>query len=157
MFSRFIALSRLPYHLDDWILGIHACFRRVPYRSRLLCVLGCIMDITSISSSPSRRCSAAAGFGFDRYMLVILLVFIGEMAGLTPPMGVNVFAVACALRVDPGKIFQGILAVLPGGIRRRHCSRRRAGDRDLHLQLGGVTTFVREWESHRANAAGSGG
>ena len=24
MFSRFIALSRLPYHLDDWLLPCHA-------------------------------------------------------------------------------------------------------------------------------------
>ena len=30
------------------------------------------------------------------------------MAGLTPPIGMNVFAVANALRVDPGVIFKGI-------------------------------------------------
>jgi len=46
--------------------------------------------------------------GYDPYVIVIILVFVGEMAGLTPPIGMNVFAVASALRVDPGVIFKGI-------------------------------------------------
>ena len=110
MFSRFVALSRLPFHLNNWFLGIH-----MPAFVVFIIVLvfyvfmGCIMDIASIIIITIPVVfPLLQGFGFDPYMLVIVLVFVGEMAGLTPPIGMNVFATASALRVDPGKIFRGV-------------------------------------------------
>lgn len=111
MFSRFIALSRLPFHLNDWFVGMN-----VPPFVVFLIVLvfyvfmGCIMDIASIIIITIPVIfPLLEGMGFDPYMLVIVLVFVGEMAGLTPPIGMNVFATASALRVDPGRIFKGVL------------------------------------------------
>jgi tripartite ATP-independent transporter DctM subunit len=110
MFSRFISLSRLPDHLGDWITTVH-----MPAYVVFLIVLvfyvfcGCIMDIASILIiTIPIVVPLLVAVGYDPYVIVILLVFIGEMAGLTPPIGMNVFAVASALRVDPGQIFKGI-------------------------------------------------
>ena len=110
MFSRFIALSRLPDHLADWITTVN-----VPHYAVFLIVLvfyvfcGCIMDIASILIiTIPVVVPLLVGVGYDPYVIVIILVFVGEMAGLTPPIGMNVFAVANALRVDPGVIFKGI-------------------------------------------------
>jgi C4-dicarboxylate transporter DctM subunit len=100
MFSRFISLSRLPDHLADWITTVNV----PPY---VFC--GAIMDIASIIIiTIPVVVPLLTSVGFDPYVLVIVLVFVGEMAGLTPPIGMNVFAVANALRVDPGVIFKGI-------------------------------------------------
>jgi C4-dicarboxylate transporter, DctM subunit len=110
MFSRFIALSRLPFHLNEWFTGINM----PPYVVFLIILvfyvfMGCIMDIASIIIITIPVIfPLLQGLGFDPYMLVIVLVFVGEMAGLTPPIGMNVFATASALRVDPGKIFKGV-------------------------------------------------
>lgn len=111
MFSRFIALSRLPFYLTEWIQAMN-----IPGFAVFLIVLvfyifcGCIMDIASviIITIPVVFPLLVDGFGFDPYMLVIVLVFVGEIAGLTPPIGMNVFATASALRVDPGEIFSGV-------------------------------------------------
>ena len=110
MFSRFITLTRLPFYLTEWFQSVS-----MPAYVVFLVVLGfyvfcgCIMDIASviIITIPVIFPLLVDGFGFDPYMLVVVLVFVGEMAGITPPIGMNVFATAHALRVDPGEIFKG--------------------------------------------------
>ncbi len=110
MFSRFISLSRLPDHLADWITTVSM----PPYVVFLIILVfyvfcGMIMDIASIIIiTIPVVVPLLVHVGYDPYVMVIILVFIGEMAGLTPPIGMNVFAVASALRVDPGVIFKGI-------------------------------------------------
>ena len=39
--------------------------------------------------------------GYSPYVLVITLCFVCEIAGLTPPIGMNVFATSNALRIKP--------------------------------------------------------
>jgi TRAP-type C4-dicarboxylate transport system permease large subunit len=110
MFSRFISLSRLPDHLADWITTVSM----PPYVVFLIVLVfyvfcGMIMDIASILIiTIPVVVPLLVSVGFDPYVIVIVLVFVGEIAGLTPPIGMNVFAVANALRVDPGLIFKGI-------------------------------------------------
>jgi C4-dicarboxylate transporter DctM subunit len=110
MFGRFVALSRLPNYLGDWITSAH-----VPAYVVFLMVVafyvfcGMIMDIASILIiTIPIVVPLLVGAGYDIYVIVIFLVMVGEMAGLTPPIGMNVFAVATALRVDPGVIFKGM-------------------------------------------------
>ena len=43
------------------------------------------------------------------FALVIALCFVAEIAGLTPPIGMNVFATANALRINPSDIFKGVV------------------------------------------------
>jgi C4-dicarboxylate transporter, DctM subunit len=110
LFSRFIVLSGITQSITDWLahlsIGAYGVFL-VVWIFYIFC--GCVMDIASIIiiTIPIVFPLLAAQ-GYDPYLTVILLVFVGEMAGLTPPIGMNVFAVANALRVDPGEVFKGI-------------------------------------------------
>jgi tripartite ATP-independent transporter DctM subunit len=110
MFGRFIALSRLPNYIADWITTV-----QVPHYVVFLMVVvfyiicGMIMDIASILIiTIPIVVPLLMSVGYNPYVIVIFLVMVGEMAGLTPPIGMNVFAVANALRVDPGLIFKGM-------------------------------------------------
>ncbi len=111
IFGRMVALSRLPDYLAEWITQM-----QVPHYAIFLIVVvfyifcGMIMDIASILiiTIPIVVPLLTQGAGYDIYVVVIFLVMVGEMAGLTPPIGMNVFAVANALRVDPGLIFKGM-------------------------------------------------
>lgn len=110
MFSRFITLSRLPFHLTDWLTGVH-----MPAYVVFLIVIvfytfcGIVMDVISviIITIPVIFPLLVNGFGFDPYTIIIVLILQAEMDGLTPPIGMNVFATASALRVDPAEIFWG--------------------------------------------------
>ena len=110
MFSRFITMSRLPFHLTEWLQGIN-----MPAYGAFLLVLvfytfcGIVMDVISviIITIPVIFPLLVDGFGFDPYMLIIVLILQAEMDGLTPPIGMNVFATASALKVDPAEIFSG--------------------------------------------------
>jgi C4-dicarboxylate transporter, DctM subunit len=112
MFGRMVALSRLPDYIADWITTVNV----PPYVVFLMVVVfyifcGMIMDIASIliiTIPIVVPLLCGAHVGYDIYVVVIFLVMVGEMAGLTPPIGMNVFAVANALRVDPGLIFKGM-------------------------------------------------
>jgi tripartite ATP-independent transporter DctM subunit len=110
MFGKMIALSRLPDYLADWIAAA-----AVPSYVVFLMVVvfyifcGMIMDIASILIiTIPIVVPLLITCGYSVYVIVIFLVMVGEMAGLTPPIGMNVFAVANALRVDPGLIFKGM-------------------------------------------------
>ena len=123
MFGRFIALSRLPDYIADWITTVN-----VPAYVVFLMVVvfyvfcGMVMDIASIIIiTIPVVVPLLMSVGYDPYVIVIFLVMVGEMAGLTPPIGMNVFAVANALRVDPGGDIQRDLAVLQRGVHRWCC------------------------------------
>lgn len=46
--------------------------------------------------------------GYSPYAIIIALCFMMEIAGLTPPIGMNVFATSNALRVSPSRVFSGV-------------------------------------------------
>jgi tripartite ATP-independent transporter DctM subunit len=71
---------------------------------------GCVMDIVSIIIiTVPVIFPVLVGVGYSPYVLIIALVFMCEIAGLTPPVGMNVFATANALKVNPSDIFKGVL------------------------------------------------
>ncbi|OGO19648.1 MAG: hypothetical protein A2144_13325 [Chloroflexi bacterium RBG_16_50_9] len=49
------------------------------------------------------------GLGFDHYAVVIILLFMGALGSITPPIGMSVFVVASAANVDPVEVYRGIL------------------------------------------------
>jgi tripartite ATP-independent transporter DctM subunit len=118
MFGRFIAISKLPNYLSDWIASVSM----PAYVVFLMVVVfyvfcGMIMDIASILIiTIPIVVPLLMGVGYDIYVIVIFLVMVAEMAGLTPPIGMNVFAVASVLRVDPGLIFKGMWPFFMGEV-----------------------------------------
>jgi tripartite ATP-independent transporter DctM subunit len=111
MFSSFISVSGLAAWLAKLIAGINAS----PFLIFTLVIIfyifcGCVMDILSIIIiTVPVVFPVLCGLGFNPYVLVITLCFMTEIASITPPIGMNVFTTANALRTSPAKIFKGVL------------------------------------------------
>ena len=111
IFSRFIALTGLADGMADLIAGANLppmlVFTLVII-FYLIC--GCVMDIPSIIIiTVPVIFPLLTGLGFDQYVLCVMLVFMCDVAGMTPPIGMNVFAVSNALKVRPMSIFKGCI------------------------------------------------
>ncbi len=111
IFSKFISASGVANWLANAIANIHApglVVFTIIIAFYLFC--GCVMDMMSmiIITTPVVF-PILAGLGFNPYVVVIALVFMMEIASITPPIGMNVFTTSNALRVSPAKIFRGIV------------------------------------------------
>lgn len=111
MFSRLITVSGLASGLANLIADSGLSKYVVMFLLVLVYIfLGCIMDIMSIITITAPIIfPILTGLGFDAYVICVILVFLCEIGGLTPPIGMNVFATASVLRMDPAKIFKGVL------------------------------------------------
>ena len=111
IFSSFISVSGLAAHLARVIANVNAA----PFLIYTLVIVfyifcGCVMDILSIIIiTVPVVLPVLCGLGFNPYMLVITLCFMTEIASITPPIGMNVFTTANALRTSPARIFKGVL------------------------------------------------
>ncbi len=111
IFGRFISDTKLADFLSQAIAGVNA----PPFIVYLLVMVlyifcGCVMDIISvIIITVPIVFPILCNLGYNPYVLVIALCFMTEIAGLTPPVGMNVFATSNALRVNPSEIFKGVL------------------------------------------------
>jgi len=111
IFSRFVALSGLADYLSRLIVSLNAPVFVVFLLVMLLYIVcGCVMDIISIIIiTVPVVFPILTALGYSPYAIIIALCFIAEIAGLTPPIGMNVFATANALRINPTLIFKGVL------------------------------------------------
>ena len=111
LFGSFISATGLADALANAIASVHAPAFFIYMLVILLYVFcGCVMDIVSIIIiTVPVVFPVLNALGYSPYALVIALCFMCEIAGLTPPIGMNVFATANALRVNPGEIFAGVV------------------------------------------------
>ncbi len=49
------------------------------------------------------------GLGYNPFIVCVVLVMLCDCAGMTPPIGMNVFAVSNALRIKPIEVFKGVI------------------------------------------------
>jgi tripartite ATP-independent transporter DctM subunit len=111
MFSRFVTTTQMV----DGIANLIAKLSLPAYVIFLMVVLfylfcGCVMDIISIIIiTVPIVLPLLQSLGYDQYIVCVVLVFMCELAGLTPPIGMNVFAVSNALRIRPTEIFRGVV------------------------------------------------
>ncbi len=110
IFSRFVANSGLAAFLSNAIAGLNAPAFVVFILVMLLYMLcGCVMDMMSIIIiTVPVVFPILCSLGYSPYAIIISLCFMMEIAGLTPPIGMNVFATSNALRVSPSKVFSGV-------------------------------------------------
>ena len=111
IFSKFVADTGLADYLSQAIASLNAPFFIVFFLVILLYVFcGCVMDIIAIIIiTVPVIFPIMTGMGYSPYALIIALCFIAEIAGLTPPIGMNVFATANALRINSSEIFKGVV------------------------------------------------
>ena len=110
LFGSFVSATRLADTLARWIATVNAPPFLVFCLVLLLYIFcGCCMDVVSIIIiTVPVVFPVLNALGYSPYVLVIALCFVCEIAGLTPPIGMNVFATSNALRIKPSEIFTGV-------------------------------------------------
>ncbi len=111
IFSRFVTLTHLADTVANAIVSTHLpafaifCLVVLFY---IFC--GCVMDIPStIIITVPIVFPLLTSLGYNPYVITVLLVMMCDVAGMTPPIGMNVFAVSNALRIKPMEIFSGCI------------------------------------------------
>lgn len=111
LFSRFMALSGLP----KFILQVVIDANFPPLMVMLIIIIfylfiGCVLEFMSMAviTLPIVY-PLLLGVGFDPIATIIILVFLSEIALLTPPIGMSAFMVAGVAGVSPEVVFRGII------------------------------------------------
>jgi len=115
IFGYFLAITRLPFVLADFIGGLPV--NRYIIMILILALylfLGCVMDAMGmILLTVPILFPVSSALGFDPIWFGIIIVRVFEMASITPPVGLNVFVIkGVAPDVPMGTIFRGIIPFL---------------------------------------------
>lgn len=115
IFGYFLAVTRLPFTLADFALGL-AVNRYIILVAMLLVYffLGCIMSsIAMILLTVPIFFPVVMALGFDPIWFGIIIVRVCEVGVITPPVGMNVYIIyGVAKDVPLHRIFQGIVPFL---------------------------------------------
>lgn len=115
LFGHFMAISRIPFVLADWLGGLP-----IPPMA-IMCVIiviyfigGFFMDAMGlIVVTVPIFYPLVLELGFDPIWFGVIIVLVGEMGVITPPVGVNVFVIkGIAPDIPLNQIFRGILPFL---------------------------------------------
>ena len=115
IFGHFMAITRVPYELAEWVSALplppHAVMGVI-----ILVYLfgGCFMDaLAMIMLTIPIFYPVVQTLGFDPIWFGVVIVLITEMGVITPPVGVNVYVVyGVAKDVPLGNIFRGVFPML---------------------------------------------
>lgn len=115
LFNYFVAVTTIPFLLSDFISALPVPPLLIVVAMMVIYVLlGCVMDpIAMILLTIPIFFPMIIGMGFDPIWFGILLVRMTEIAGITPPIGMNVYIIAgVAPDVPLTTIFRGIIPFL---------------------------------------------
>lgn len=115
IFGHFMAITRVPFDLADWVSGLPL----PPHMVMGVIVLvylfgGCFMDaLAMVMLTVPIFYPVAQTLGFDPIWFGVVIVLITEMGVITPPVGVNVYVVyGVAKDVPLMTIFRGVFPML---------------------------------------------
>jgi len=112
IYGRFLAVSRLPFEVGNYIAGLDVNRYVVLLLIIILyLILGSILDIFAmVVITVPIIFPVVVALGFDPIWFGIIIVRLFEMGAITPPIGINVFVLkGVAGDVPLGIIFKGIL------------------------------------------------
>jgi tripartite ATP-independent transporter DctM subunit len=115
IFGYFLAITRLPFALADFIGGLPVNrYIIIIFILVLYLFLGCVMDAMGmILLTVPILFPVVHSLGFDAIWFGIIIVRVFEMASITPPVGLNVFVIkGVAKDVPMSVIFRGIIPFL---------------------------------------------
>lgn len=115
IFGHFMAVSRIPFMLADWLGGLP--IHPMAVMSVIVFIYfigGFFMDAMGlIVVTIPIFFPIVQKLGFDPIWFGVIIVLVGEMGVITPPVGVNVFVIkGIAPDIPLEKIFRGILPFL---------------------------------------------
>ena len=115
VFGHFLAISNIPYALADWVGNLP--IPPLAVMGVMICIYfigGFFMDsMALIVVTVPIFFPIVTRLGFDPIWFGVIIVLVGEMGVITPPVGVNVFVIkGIAPDVPLHKIFRGIFPFL---------------------------------------------
>ena len=113
-FGHFLALSKLPFLLSDFVTSV-AMSRYVALLAIILLyiILGMFLEIfSSIVLTVPILFPTVVALGFNPIWFGVLMVRVMEIGLITPPIGMNVFMLAGVSETPLGTIFRGIVPFL---------------------------------------------
>jgi len=121
MFAYFMALTRLPNSLADWVQHLQMSpLMVIMMMIAFYLVLGCFLDaISMILITIPVFLPLAQGLGFDPVWFGIVVLVVVEVGMITPPVGLNIFVIRAQLPdVKLADVYWGIVPFLlaAGGI-----------------------------------------
>jgi tripartite ATP-independent transporter DctM subunit len=115
VFGHFMAVTRVPYELSEWLGGL-AVSRYVIMGFIIVgyLIAGCFMDsLAMITLTVPILYPVILKLGFDSVWFGVIIVLVGEMGVITPPVGINVYIIkGVAGDVPLETIFRGIFPFL---------------------------------------------
>ncbi len=115
IFGHFMAVTRVPFELSEWVGGLGVS----PYVIMGFIIFGyliggCFMDsLALITLSVPVLYPLILKLGFDSVWFGVIIVLVGEMGVITPPVGINVYIIkGVAGDVPLETIFRGIFPFL---------------------------------------------
>ena len=115
IFGHFMAVTRVPYTLADWVTGLPLPNYAIMGVIILVYLFGgCFMDaLAMVMLTIPIFFPVSQALGFDPIWFGVVIVLITEMGVITPPVGVNVYVVyGVAKDVPLEVIFRGVLPML---------------------------------------------
>jgi tripartite ATP-independent transporter DctM subunit len=114
VFKHFLALSKLPFLLSDFVTSV-AMSRYAALASIIILyiILGMFLEIfSSILLTVPMLYPTVVALGFDPIWFGVIMVRVMEIGLITPPIGMNVFMLSGVSQTPLGTIFRGIVPFL---------------------------------------------
>ena len=115
IFSYFLTMTQIPFMLSDFVVALPVPKYVMVWAILFVyIILGCIMPIIpAIILTIPIFFPVITGLGYDPIWFGVIVVTMAEMGQITPPVGINVFALSGVAKDVPlGKIFRGIFPFL---------------------------------------------
>jgi tripartite ATP-independent transporter DctM subunit len=110
VFGHFLAVTTIPTSVGQWVAGLSwPPFLIIGMVMLIYVLLGCLMDtLAMIMLTIPVFYPVVTALGFDPIWFGVVIVLVGEMGVITPPVGINVYVVAGIARDVPLQvIFRG--------------------------------------------------
>lgn len=116
MFSRFLALTRLPFDIADWVAALPIPPIAILGVIFLIYVIGgALMDaLALLLITIPIFFPVALKLGYDPIWFGVMITIITTLGAVTPPVGASTYVVAgMAQEIGLGGVFRGVLYFLP--------------------------------------------
>jgi len=115
VFGHFLAVTRIPFDVGTWVMGLQiAPWAVMGLIILVYLLLGCLMDsLAMIMLTIPIFFPVITALGYDPIWFGVIIVLVTGMGVITPPVGINVYVVAGVARDVPlHVIFRGTARLL---------------------------------------------
>jgi C4-dicarboxylate transporter DctM subunit len=115
VFGHFLAVTTIPASVGGWVAGLNwPPFLIIGMIILIYLMLGCLMDtLAMIMLTIPVFYPVVTTLGYDPIWFGVIIVLVGEMGVITPPVGINVYVVAGIARDVPLQvIFRGAMNMM---------------------------------------------